>query len=186
MASGTRVAGVGSDGSGRAAWFAVLVVLVALFGGLSTVFAQRAQADSHNAVITVDCDSWEIELSGYSDMSSISYFVTSGGRGPITDGEEFDGSFSESGSLDPTLVQSIGIFVFDPLDQNADRGWSFRQVEISPVCEETTTTTVAPVTTTTSVGASTLPFTGAGSVLSALLAVVLFGSGALVLLFAPS
>ena len=208
MASGTRSVSGGSVGLGRAGWFVGVVVLLTLFGGL---FALSAQADSHTANITVDCDSYEIELSGYSDGSTISYFVSSGGQiSELFDTESFDGSFSASGSLDPTLEQSVSINVSDPVvpSREISRGWA------SPVCPTTTTgtspttaapgttagsgTTAAPgttagpgttadpavTTTAVTVAPSTLPFTGAESVSSALLAVVLFGSGALALLFA--
>ena len=172
--------------------FAVVVVLLTLFGGLWAVFASSARADSHTSVITVDCNGWSLMLDNYDSPfteEGPNFVTITVDGGVVVDNQRFGDSYSMSGSWDRTMDHMILFDVSDPEDPDGDLGWTFSRME-TVVCAEpttttapTTTTTTAPTTTTTTVAPSTLPFTGAESVSSALLGVVLFGSGALALLF---
>lgn len=181
--------------------FAVVVVLLALFGW-SAVFASSARADSHNGEITISCNGWSIELANYGSLELANYgSLDQNILGVSVDGVtltgppfgEFQDGVFASGTWTEDERHTLLILVVDPEDpppsptSNGPRGWTFTVEETSPACDEEQIKITVPVTTTAPAAAtaSTLPLTGATPVSPAVLAaVVLLGSGVLVVLFA--
>ena len=136
---------------------------------------------------TVACDGIEVVLNTRGEnppliQVTINVFMGDDPDDGVVVTEEFTGSYFRSVSLDPNVEKTIWVGVVEL--ENSDRQKTlFTRTWISPVCEEQITTSTAPTTTSAAVGVSTLAFTSAEFVSSALLGLFFLESGALILLF---